>query len=138
MTLGARSVLGPECVNGEDIVHCISHSASDWEQSENFHVQMSSVCTVDSLSIVENVRVLYTPARLEALRSSSQASVLPVTCKPSFFASDSVRGPSKHFVKRSAVLLFVSTRPTDKRFFSDPLLLGDATTLDLLWTSWSS
>ena len=61
----------------------------------------------------------------------------PVTCNPSFFESDGVRGPSKKNVKKSNVLLFVSTRPTDRRFFYDPLLYGSATNHDVLETSWS-
>ena len=68
----------------------------------------------------------YTPARLGALFKSSQSS--PFLSHPrlyhsyhpgfealSFFASDCIRNPSRCFVKKSAVLFFVSTRLTDRR-----------------------
>ena len=65
----------------------------------------------------------YTPARLEALFKSSQSSPFLSHPRsyhgirsPSFLASDCVRNPSRCFVKRSSVLLFVSTRLTDRRF----------------------
>ena len=69
----------------------------------------------------------YTPARLKKLFKSSQLTpflsrhhlwhfVPPKIRSPSFFASDCVRNPSRCFVKRSAVLIFVSTRLTDRRF----------------------
>ena len=51
----------------------------------------------------------YTLVRQEAVWSSTQPSV----CNPEFLQSDSSRGPSEHFVKRSSVLFFVSTCPTD-------------------------
>ena len=62
-----------------------------------------------------------TPARLEALFKSSQSSpsvsFVPSRIRsPSFLASDCVRNPSRCFVKTSAVLFFVSTRLTHKRF----------------------
>ena len=53
----------------------------------------------------------YTPARLEALFKGSQSSPLvPSKIRsPSFLARDCVLYPFRCFVKRSAVLLFVSS-----------------------------
>ena len=48
----------------------------------------------------------HTPARLEALESSSPSFVPPVKCNPSLSDSDSSRGPS---------YMFVPTRPTERR-----------------------
>ena len=53
--------------------------------------------------------------------SRHHSQVIPVRTIPSkirrtsFFASDCVRNPSRCFVKRSAVLFFVSTPLTDRR-----------------------
>ena len=59
----------------------------------------------------------HTPARLDALFKSSQPSLVPSRIRsPSFLPSDCDLGPSRRFVKRSAVLSFVSTRSTDRRF----------------------
>ena len=60
----------------------------------------------------------YTLVRLEALFKSPQSSpFVPSRIRsPSFLARACVRNPSRCFVKRSAVLFFVSTRLTDRRF----------------------
>ena len=51
-----------------------------------------------------------TPARLEALFKSFQSSFVPSKIRrPSFLASDCVLNPFRCFVKRSAVLFFVSS-----------------------------
>ena len=82
-----------------------------------------NVYVMYNLSHVETERT-YTPAQLQTLIKSCQlsSSVVPVRTtiqpypesgNPNFFASARVRNPSRCFVKRSAVLFFVSTRLTD-------------------------
>ena len=60
----------------------------------------------------------YTLARLDALFKSSQSSPFGRSWirSPIFRACDRVLGPSRCFVKRSAVLFFVFTRSTERRF----------------------
>ena len=77
---------------------------------------LSAHDTRQLLFVMATVENTYTPARLEALFTSFQSSATLLTCSPSSFESDRVLGPSKCFVKRSAVLSLVSTRPTDRRF----------------------
>ena len=68
------------------------------------------------LSTVQTEKT-YTSARLEALFKSSQSSpFVPSTIRSlNFLARDCVLGASRCFVKRSAVVSFVSTRSTDRR-----------------------
>ena len=115
------------CVHGESTVYCTTDLCLSVDKLEEGKKQqhgrndvsvqrsMSILCTVCQLL---KLRILTPPARLEALFKSSQSSpfVRSRIRSPSFLASDCVLGPSRCFVKRSAVLFFVSTRPTDRRF----------------------
>ena len=68
-------------------------------------------CTEVHVLYILSTEDIHTTARLEAPFTSSQSSVPPETRSPSFLESDRVLDPSRDFVKRSAVLSFVSTRP---------------------------
>ena len=58
----------------------------------------------------------YTPAFSAVQKLSSSPFVPSRNRSPSFLARDCVLGPSRCFVERSAVLFFVSTQLTGKRF----------------------
>ena len=84
-------------------------------RNTSFEVLYLHVVGILSTAKTENT---YTPARVDALFKSSQSSpFVPSRIRsPSFLASDCVRYPSRCFVQRSAVLVFVSTRLTERRF----------------------
>ena len=115
---------------------CVTVSKLKKEKRKQCKCTDVSLHVVHILSIVETENT-YTPARLEALFTSSHSSVPPIACSPSFRKSDFVRGPFRNFVKRSAVLSFVSALPTD-RLFSDLLLYSQASTFNVLESSLSS
>ena len=106
-------------VQGKFIVYRTTHlcltvnKLTEETKREQLVCKDVSVYEVYILSTVETEDTC-TPARLEALLSSTQSSVPPVTISPRFFGSDCVRGPSENFVKRSAVLFFGSTTPTER------------------------
>ena len=106
------------CAHEESMVYCTTHLCLTVNKSKEEKNKLAFRCQCYVVYILSTVETedTYTPARLKALLPGSQSSVHPVTCSPSFLESDCVRGPSKNFVKRSAVLFFVSTRPTDGPF----------------------
>ena len=124
------------CVHGSQAACCTTELCLPVdklkEEGKNREGTMSvhrgNVYVVYILSTVKTENT-YTRARLEALvqklsvvttpRPSSFLPLVPLVPSriqsPSFFGSDCVRNPSRCFVRRSAVLFFVSTRLTDRR-----------------------
>ena len=108
-------------MHGESTVHCTTDLCLSVNKLKTEKKKEQCECTDVSvyagyiLSTVKKSTDI--PARLDALFKSSQSSFVPSRIRsPSFLASDCVLGPSRCFVKRSAVLSFVSTRSTDRRF----------------------
>ena len=95
-------------------IHCVLY---------NWKKRTVSVCRGQCLRSVHsdkcwNWEYIHSPTGLEALFTSSQSSFVTRASqdlKSYFLVGERVRGPSICFVKRSAVLSFVFTRPTDRR-----------------------
>ena len=82
---------------------CVQRSVSTW-------------CTFCQLFKLRTLTSLLDWKRCSQALSRHSSLVPPRIWSPIFLASDCVPGPSRCFVKRSAVLSFVLTRPTDRRF----------------------
>ena len=129
------------CVHGSQAVHCTTelYLSADRLKRRKKHKERTMLVyrgnvVVYILSTVKTENT-YTTAQLEALVQKLSVVIIPQPLSfvplvpivpsvpsrirsPSSFASNCARNPSRCFVKRSAVLFFVSTRLTDRRFFS--------------------
>ena len=127
-----------------------------WQGRDCVGVQMSMSmwCTIcHMLKLKELTPLLNCRRLLKAVRChhrsfsfvpppSSMSSFVPPSAisrkrGPNFLASALVRNPSRCFVKRSAVLFFVSTRLTDRRLSRIHCCVNKASYFDVFESAWS-